>query len=318
MAERELAGMLFVGDPHLSTRAPGWRKDDYPQAVLGKLRWCFKYARENHLLPILLGDLFHHPRDISNQLLVELLGILEEPIWAVTGNHDCHQNSLTDADSLSVLQAAGRIRLLDRDGPWVGAINGTTVVVGGTCWSEPIPESFDPSPYEVPGRKTQVFWVTHHDIRFPGNDAPATFDCCEIPGIDLVINGHVHRQFNDVTAGRTTWINPGNISRVQRSDVMRSHVPGALRIDITSTGFKSRRIQVPHQPFDEVFHPEMESSELSAGPSLFIKELALLEESRTASGIGLTEFLDANQDQFDPRVAVEIRALAQEVLNHAR
>ena len=111
-----------------ASRAPGWRKDDYPQAVLGKLRWCFKYARENHLLPILLGDLFHHPRDISNQLLVELLGILEEPIWAVTGNHDCHQNSLTDADSLSVLQAAGRIRLLDRDGP---VIMGCVILTSG-------------------------------------------------------------------------------------------------------------------------------------------------------------------------------------------
>src|SRR2546430_16995407 len=112
MAERDLAGMLFVGDPHLSTRAPGWRKDDYPQAVLGKLRWCVKYAREHRLLMVLLGDLFHHPRDISNQLLVELLGLLEEPAWAVAGNNDCHQKSVIEADRLSAFHAARCTKML--------------------------------------------------------------------------------------------------------------------------------------------------------------------------------------------------------------
>lgn len=31
---REVQGLLFIGDPHLEARVPGFRKDDYPQVVL--------------------------------------------------------------------------------------------------------------------------------------------------------------------------------------------------------------------------------------------------------------------------------------------
>ena len=90
MPERERSrddynGLLFIGDPHLATRAPGWRRDEYPQTVLAKLRWCVEYARQHRLPTVILGDLFHYPREISNQLLVEVLCILSEPAWCVAG-----------------------------------------------------------------------------------------------------------------------------------------------------------------------------------------------------------------------------------------
>ncbi len=73
MPDTGLRGILFIGDPHIAARAPGFRRDDYAQTILEKLRWCVGYARERQLLVVLLGDLFHHPRDISNWLLVELI-----------------------------------------------------------------------------------------------------------------------------------------------------------------------------------------------------------------------------------------------------
>ena len=39
---------------------------------------------------------------------------------------------------------------------------------------------------------------------------------CEIRGVDLVINGHIHRRLEDVQKGCTTWLTPGNISRRSR------------------------------------------------------------------------------------------------------
>ena len=39
----ELTGILFIGDPHLASRAPGFRKDDYPRAILKKLQWSLGY-----------------------------------------------------------------------------------------------------------------------------------------------------------------------------------------------------------------------------------------------------------------------------------
>src|SRR5437868_3468302 len=69
----EFTGLLCIGDPHLASRVPGFRKDDYPRAILDKLTWAMNYARENRLLPTLLGDLFHWPRDNATRLLVQLL-----------------------------------------------------------------------------------------------------------------------------------------------------------------------------------------------------------------------------------------------------
>ena len=89
----DFAGLLFIGDPHLASRAPGYRKDDYPSAILKKLRWAIDYARENRLMPVLLGDLFDFPRDNANWLLVQLLHLLKGTL-GICGNHDCKENSL--------------------------------------------------------------------------------------------------------------------------------------------------------------------------------------------------------------------------------
>lgn len=309
---REFTGLLFIGDPHLSSRVPGFRKDDYPKAILGKLKWSLQYARDNDLLPVLLGDLFDYPRDNANWLVYELLSLFEAPILAVSGNHDCKENTLTEHDTLSILVAAGRVRLLDATAPWVGRIGSREIIIGGTPWGQKLPKSLD----EFGGlaKSDYVFWIAHHDIRFPGYEEAGRFGCYEIPGVDAVVNGHIHRALPTVVTGKTTWLNPGNIARVARSDASREHVPSVLRIDIRSDGWLPERIAVPHQPFDEVFHSAIQSEEVRSNDSLFIRGLAELVSTRTADGAGLDTFLDANLVQFDSRVAGEIRALAKEVL----
>ncbi len=69
----QYVGLLCIGDPHLASRVPGFRRDDYPNTVLNKLRWSLDYANQNALLPVLLGDLFHRPRDNANSLVVAAL-----------------------------------------------------------------------------------------------------------------------------------------------------------------------------------------------------------------------------------------------------
>src|SRR4051812_35885927 len=125
MANREYQGLLFIGDPHLASRIPGFRKDDYPRVIARKLAWCINYCREHALLPVLLGDLFHHPRDNANWLLGEILDILgQELVLSIHGNHDVRENVLTEDDSFMVIARSGRLHLLDQDGPWSGTIAG--------------------------------------------------------------------------------------------------------------------------------------------------------------------------------------------------
>jgi predicted phosphodiesterase len=311
-------GLLFIGDPHLSARAPGFRKDDYPHATLGKLRWAIEYARSNVLMPVLLGDLFHYPRDNANWLLVELMNLIDRPVLAISGNHDCSENVLSSDDTLSVLAAAGKIKLLDREGVWSGRLNDTLVIVGGSCWGQALPKAVD---RESLGSPKFVFWVTHHDLRFPGYEESARAGCREVPGVDLVVNGHIHRNLGDVQAGSTLWCNPGNISRVNRGDATKNHAPAVLRVDVSPAQWSRQRVAVPHQPFDDVFFPAIESGDIESPAQAlpeFVKGLMTLERFKTADGSGLRDFLKANLDQFDPPIAQAIRELAQEVIGDGK
>ena len=76
--------------------------------VFDKLKWCLDYATQERLLPVILGDLFHLPRDNPNWLLSELLELLEREIIGVYGNHDVRTNEITIDDSLNVIVTAGK------------------------------------------------------------------------------------------------------------------------------------------------------------------------------------------------------------------
>ena len=312
----EYQGLLLIGDPHLEGRQPGFRKDDYPRVILEKLGWCLEYAEANRLLPAILGDLFDKPRDNPNWLIVKLLAMLRGEVLGLYGNHDVHyQPELTDDDSLSLLVTAGRLRLVSEESPWHGTIGGRSVVIGGSSYRQEIPQAFDGTLFTGKGTPL-VIWLTHHDILIPGYDE-GRLKPSEIPGIDLVINGHIHRRLETVAAGSTQWLTPGNISRRSRSDAGRAHVPAALRLDISPNGHELTYIEVPHQSFAEVFHEAVVESVVSASGSACVAGLAELQARRTASGAGLMEFLEQNRTQFEPAVADEIMKLAQEVTHDA-
>ena len=315
MAENYV-GLLMIGDPHLEGRQPGFRKDDYPQVILDKLAWCLNYARENRLLPVILGDLFEKPRDNPNWMIVRLLEMLQGEVVGLYGNHDCADPELKDHDSLSLLVKAGRLRLLCEDSPWCGRMNGRQVVVGGSSYRKPIPKHFACDEDERNGDSPPlVVWLTHHDLVIPGYDE-GRFKPRELPGIDLVINGHIHRRLDEVKTGRTRWITPGNISRRKRSDATRDHVPSVLRINVSATSYELTYVELPHQAFDDVFHEVLVDAPDQLPASAFVTGLAELQSRRTASGAGLMEFLQSNVTNFEPAVATEILNLANEVTSN--
>ncbi|MFP4158213.1 MAG: exonuclease SbcCD subunit D [Desulfobacterales bacterium] len=310
-------GILAIGDPHLEGRIPGFRCDDYPAVVLEKLRWCFNYARQQALLPVLLGDLFHLPRNNPNWLLVSLMELAGRDVPCIYGNHDVHENSITADDSIRVLQESGHLRLLDENTTYPAIISGMRVIIGGTPWGRRLPKSFDSNAFAKDGcEKPFVIWLAHHDTIVPGYEDQGRIKVGEIPGIDIVINGHIHRCLGEVVRGSTRWIVPGNITRRSRSDAARSHTPAVLRVDIDAKGVSCTHVTVPHKPFDEVFYEALEDEALQEQGSAFVAGLAELQARRTRTGQGLAEFLEKNLDLFEPDVASEIRNLADEVMKN--
>jgi len=313
MVNEEYRGVLLIGDPHVEGRIPGFRRDDYPRVVLEKLKWCLQTAQEQQLLPVILGDLFHVPRDNQNWLLCELLTLFETPVYGIYGNHDCRENQLNEHDTLSILIQAGRYRLLSQENPWRGTMAGRSVMVGGTSWGQKLPKA---SAFEKEAEDSLVIWVTHHDLLVPGYEEQGHFRPYEIDGVDYVVNGHIHRQLEDVRKGKTNWVTPGNIIRRSRSDASRAHVPSVLKLEATVEGWRRSQLEVPHAPFDEVFHEEVGEETEEGVPSAFISGLAELQSRRTDTGAGLKLFLEKNLVQFEASVATEVQKLASEVSSY--
>lgn len=296
VSHREYAGLLFIGDPHICASPPGFRRDEYARTVLDKLAFCLELATERNLLPIILGDLFHVPRDNPNWLVVNLIELFRPHMpWVLVGNHDKYEARLTRDVSLAILDAAGVIRLLDRPGPVdTLTLDGTRVLMGASPdWTQ-LPDRVEPGGHDL------AVWVTHLDLRFPGYEKGRT-DLREIPGIELVVNGHIHTPKELQHHGRTLWVNPGSIVRITRSTVTREIQPA---VAVWSPGMESvGSVTIPHRPFDEVFPPLGENEEEFEGfldESLFIRGLENLAIRKTSEGIGLRTFLESNLVPADP------------------
>ena len=326
-------GLMFIGDPHLEARIPGFRKDDYPQVALKKFRWCLQFARENQLQPILLGDLFQLPQDNPNWLLSAIIESLDEPLPAIYGNHDVRENSLKENDSIHILFAGGHLWNVSAESPWTGTVGGRMTFVGGANWGqrlsqETVADSKRSAEYDL------TVWVTHHDILIPGYEEAGRIRPKEWTGIDLIVNGHIHRRLSPVSQGGTHWITAGNITRRARSDASREHIPAVPCLYPTDRigdfenekpdvfEFDSHRGQrweirwqpVPHESYDDVFHPQVESDDVDEKDSSgFIADLRELTARRTDTGAGLTEYLNQHLEHFEPKVANEILRLAAEV-----
>ena len=315
-SKTEYVGLLIIGDPHIEGRQPGFRKDDFPNVILGKVEWCLKYAKQNQLLPTFLGDLFDKPRDNPTWMIGRLIEIMSTtPSIGIYGNHDCADPVLNENDSLSILIKAGCIQLVSERRPWSGVMNERMVYVGGSSYRQPIPEEFALNA----ARRRSFFetdpfvvWLTHHDIDIAGYEN-GRFKPYEIENVDLLINGHIHRRLENVQAGQTTWMTPGNISRRSRSEANKEHIPTVLRIDVGLDEYKISDVVVPHRSHDEVFHDSLAVAKIEQSTSDFVTGLKELTSRRTESGAGLHEFLSENLCQFEPGVAREIKSLANEV-----
>jgi hypothetical protein len=176
-------------------------------------------------------------------------------------------------------------------------------------WRKPIPTKFVRAADD-----DYCILVTHDDLQMHEAVSTGRFRPFEIQGIDLVVNGHVHRQLGEQVVGMTTWCNPGNISRVTRSDAVRAFAPSVLRMTLTGGDWERSLVVVPHRPFEEVFHDGVTVEDSGFERSEFVQGLAELQIRKTDSGAGLRQFLDLNLPHFDDDIRTEIESLAAEVL----
>lgn len=248
---RKVEGILFIGDPHLSSRKPARRLDkDFGETVLRKIEFLIDHCNENRLLPCFLGDMYNTALEQEEHLKTKLTRILRKswttPISNV-GNHDKTNAVLTDGDSLAYLAESGVLNVCTQSGAFETVMVGEkTVGIGATPYGQSFP--IDARPFF--GVVDQIVWLTHHDIAFegayPGAIAPQA-----ITGCKLVVNGHMHLKKKVVNVGGTIWFNPGNITR-QKIDAF-DHEPAAYALMATGGLIK---VPIPHEKAKAVFNME--------------------------------------------------------------
>ncbi len=286
-------GLLLIGDPHLADIPPGQRLPGYREQVMDKLSACLDRAAEKNLVPVILGDLFHWPRDNSNQMLVELMAAFSgSRPFVLVGNHDKYQARFTPDVSLAVLDAAGVVRLMAEPGPqFLLETPEARVLIGATPDGFKLPKAHERAEDEP----ETVVWLCHHNISFP-EFLDRACGIREIPGVDWLINGHIHRPQPTIVKGRTTWANPGNITRLTFTRRSKEREPAAFAWKPGCTELE--KWVIPHLLFEQVFpDQEFPPEEMEQdGDSRFIEGLERLAWKRTREGVGLKQFLEKNLD----------------------
>jgi hypothetical protein len=128
---------------------------------------------------------------------------------------------LTEGDSLALLGLCDVVDVASTSAPVVKLrIAGRLFGLGMTPYGQAIPKDVRGSFFEIDAQT----WFTHHDVAFDGR-YPGAVPPFAIEGCDIVVNGHIHKTQAAITAGKTRWTNPGNITR--QSIDLADHVPRA-------------------------------------------------------------------------------------------
>jgi len=235
-------GFLYIGDPHVTSKRPGRRKDDYLASVLGKLTVAAEIARREDLLPVILGDLFHSAGENHWPTISRLTAVLQQfhvvPV-CLGGNHDKDEKQLSNVHALAYLHQVGVLRVVD--GACQHVLTLETPAGRAALWAAPYGAAL---PKSIESDADQVVLITHHDLAFEGC-YPGSAELFEIPGCDLVVNGHMHKTAPSVCKGQTHWHCPGNIEPLSVDCI--DHVPAVWAWRVGGSVHELERFVLPHE-----------------------------------------------------------------------
>lgn len=315
------SGLVFIGDPHLWSRTPGRRLDNYGQVILNKLAAAAEISNRLNLWPVCLGDLFHHANENNLAMLSQTMEILrrfDRKFLCAVGNHDLTERELTRGSALELLEQAGVLKTMKQNGP-LGIIDlvdeqgrESRVLLGATPYGEDTPPSLarwtglsrsvDHNATKKAMDVDHSVWITHEDMAFD-HRYPGAKDTHPIVGVDIVVNGHMHLAQAPVRRGPTAWYNPGNIARLSIDLVKQTPRIWAWRPDQkmmkASDGLEVpllEAIDLPHQSGEEILslHGRAVKNAILSGEE--VDSVEQEEDLLPAAGIASSKFVEKLKD----------------------
>jgi DNA repair exonuclease SbcCD nuclease subunit len=216
--------ILYFTDPHIRANSPSSRLDDFPSAILNKLKWIGEYAFDKNIKTIVVGgDWLDRPDtaySMLNKLVVELLiwkrmGITT---YTILGNHDLYgYNPVTfDRTAMSLLTNMGLMTRLTREPIELGdvSLTGVDAYYG-------LDKGFIEDYTVVKGDKSKIKINVVHgflDNKHWGDVVSMThIDDILDTNADITLTGHEHSGFGVIKKNGKIFCNPGSLARVTAS-----------------------------------------------------------------------------------------------------
>lgn len=297
---------IAVGDPHLATRNPGSRKDDYFASCKEKLTFILKQAillKVNSI--IFTGDTFHDKDQskIDSQLLHMLLNFFSIAkkygimCYSVVGNHDMkfHDADISQRNIALLTRAADNFILVDKS-PQIVEISGKKIAITGSSFifHGDRGDISERTQYFPP--KQDAFYHIHvtHGSQMPRQEV-SNANFMEItesenilyanPAWDLNVNGHIHWVEQKIVRYKNKYIlNPCSLTRgsLSMDNIKRGISVTLVEISLSNKETTFTEIEVPAKKAEEVFdvNTYLEEKQLDAKVQLFID---MLRESSLSS-----------------------------------
>ena len=222
----EMIKIAFIGDPHVSDKAPSTRTDDYCNTVLNKLKFIVTTCIEEKVQAIvILGDIFHKkiPSHTSHETIRRLIDIFkcDIPIFSVAGNHDINGTyNEIHRQPFSVLRESGVLNELVPTKATTFTDGKMVVALSGSFFRETLDSKEHINEYNLsfPEDSDYNIGVFHQMILPDGQTFFSSYvnfsDLMEVNS-DLIAVGHYHVGFKGsiIRQEYKHFLNPGSMSR---------------------------------------------------------------------------------------------------------
>ena len=258
--------LIYFTDAHVRGQNPRARRDNYFEAILGKLYWLVTYANglmaDGPVAIIIGGDLFDGP-DAAYSVTAAVAAVLQKArcdVLAVWGNHDLwgYNPESLGRTPLGLLARLDIVRLLGPRDAYHSADHSCRITGRGFDWS--MDKSIEDYMQPAGGPPAQIRVHVAHGmaVERPLPHGIRHTVLQEIPGTDIVLVGHEHLGFGHKMHGRTSWINPGALGRLTARVEEITRTPRIAVISVLPVAhrygpdWQVEFVDVPCGPGDEV------------------------------------------------------------------
>jgi DNA repair exonuclease SbcCD nuclease subunit len=260
----------YFTDTHARFDTPEERTDNFLLSLLTKLEEVGQIFKDNKVDYVLFGGDLYDSDSVAKSVITSIQTVLRSwqlPIIGVVGSHDYfgYQMKTLKSTALGITESAGIIDIIGgyahpqstqimQNGEMIVTIVGTPhTYTFADSYKNMYADDFDASSSNF------MIQIVHGDL----NDKPVPWRhiliADELTCADLVLSGHYHPGWDKpiikrscIEGRNTTFINPGSISRMKNTGVVRT--PRVCIISVEGDKFTNEFIKlttaIPH-PFKE-------------------------------------------------------------------